>query len=136
MSDFFGKLKQTIDKSAKVITAKSASAIDTTKLKSEIANINRQKNEVFTKIGMAVYNAAEGEFNIGLVGEELQLLKNYDADILVKEQELERIKAETEDKLQQINAAYQEPATPSSTPTQGEAASDEVQEVSEEENPQ
>lgn len=136
MSDFFGKLKQTIDKSAKVITTKSASAIDTTKLKSEIANINRQKNEVFTKIGMAVYNAGEGEFNLGIVSEELQMLKSYDADILLKEQELDRIKAETEDKLQQINAAYQEPAAPGSAPAQGEAASDEVQEVSDEENPQ
>ncbi len=110
MADFFGKLKQTIDKSAKVITAKSASAIDTTKIKNEIANLGKQKNDYFLKIGKAVYAASEGQFELSSVAEELQLLKNCDADIAIKEQELERIKQETEEKLQQINEAYQEPA--------------------------
>lgn len=123
MADFFGKLKQTIDKSAKVITAKSASAIDTTKIKSEISGLNKQKTEIFTKIGKAVYAAEEGQFELSMVAEELQLLKNCDADILLKEQELERIKLETDEKLQQINDAYQAPAG------EGEVSQDATEEV-------
>ena len=117
MADFFGKLKQTIDKSAKVITAKSASAIDTTKIKNDISNLNKQKNDYFLKIGKAVYGAGEGQFELADVAEELQLLKNCDADISLKELELDRIKAETEEKLQQINEAYQEPAQASTEVT-------------------
>lgn len=106
MADFFGKLKQTIDKSAKVITAKSTSAIDTTKIKTEISNLNRSKNDYFLKIGKAVYAAGE-TFDISIVSEEIQLLKNCDADIALKENELERIKRETEEKLENINQSYQ-----------------------------
>jgi uncharacterized small protein (DUF1192 family) len=113
MADFFGKLKQTIDKSAKVITAKSSSALDSQKIKSEISALKKSKNEQLFAIGKKVYESDKYTFNLDLVSTELNNVAGFDADIALKEAELERIKAETEEKLDQINKSFDN-AAPSS----------------------
>lgn len=123
MSDFFGKLKQTIDKSAKVITAKSSSAIDVTKVKSEIGALNKAKTDLFLKVGKKVYETSPQEFNLNVISEELASLAKCDADIAAKELELDRIKQETDEKLSQINQTYTE------TPKESKPKSDDVYEI-------
>lgn len=124
MSDFFGKLKQTIDKSAKVITAKSSSAIDSTKIKNEISALKKSKNEKLFAIGKKVYESDRAAFNLDLVAAELEAVAGFDAEIAAKEAELERIKLETEEKLEQINKSFENTAP-------AETTTDSVEEVSE-----
>lgn len=106
MADFFGKLKQTIAKSTEVITTKSSSVIDTTRVKTEIGNLNKTKGELFSKIGKKVYEADQLTFTLDLVNDELIALAKCDADIEIKQQELERIRLEADEKLSQINQNY------------------------------
>ena len=127
MADFFGKLKQTIDKSAKVITAKSSSAIDSTKIKNEISALKKSKNEQLFAIGKKVYESDKYTFNLDLVSTELSKVSGFDADIALKEAELERIKAETEEKLDQINKSFDSPVQSSVA----EDVAEEAYEVSE-----
>lgn len=103
MSDLFGKLKQGIDKSTKVIGAKSASLIDTNKVKSEISNLNKSKEEQLLKVGILVYESDPMFFTYEHVREQIDIIKSIDEQIIQKNEELEQIKLETEEKLQEIN---------------------------------
>lgn len=103
MSDLFGKLKQGIDKSTKVIGAKSASLIDTNKVKSEISTLNKSKEEQLLKVGILVYEADPMLFTYELVREHIDIIKSIDEQIVLKNEELEQIKLDTEEKLQEIN---------------------------------
>ncbi len=127
MSDFFGKLKQTIDKSAKVITAKSSSAIDSNKIKSEITELKKSKNGVLFSIGKKVYESDKATFSLALVATELVDVAAFDVSIALKEAELERLKADTEEKLDQINKSFDNPVA-SGAP---ENTAEEVYEASE-----
>jgi|GEM_PF-1384916 len=109
MADFFGKLKQTIDKSAKVITAKSTSALDTNKIKSEINELKKSRNGILFSIGKKVYESDKNAFSLDLVATELVNVADFDARITLKEAELERLKLETEEKLDQINKSFESP---------------------------
>ena len=115
MSDFFGKLKQTIDKSAKVISAKSSSAIDSTKIKSEISDLKKSRNEQLFLVGKKVYEADKVSFSLELVSAELTKVEGFDVEIALKEAELERLKAEVEEKLDQINKSFESPEQPAAS---------------------
>ncbi len=103
MSDLFGKLKQGIDKSTKVIGAKSASLIDSNKVKSEISTLKKTKDELIQKIGLTVYETERESFTVEMVDEELASIHAIDVQIKEKELELERIKLEAEEKIQELN---------------------------------
>lgn len=103
MSDLFGKLKQGIDKSTKVIGAKSASLIDSNKVKSEISTLKKTKDELIQKIGLTVYETERESFTIDMVDDELASIHAIDVQIKEKELELERIKLEAEEKIQELN---------------------------------
>lgn len=103
MADLFNKIKQGIDKSTKVIGTKSTSLIDSNKVKSEINALKKNKDELIQKIGNVVYEVGRDAFTIDLVVEELDSIHVLDAQIKDKEMELERIKLEADEKLQEIN---------------------------------
>lgn len=103
MSDLFGKLKQSIDKGTKVIGAKSASLIDSTKVKSEISSLKKSKEELLLKIGTVVYETDRETFNYDLIAEAISQVDAINTEILQKEEELEAIKAEADEKLQELN---------------------------------
>ncbi len=105
MADFLNKLKKNIDKGAKVITAKSNSAIETQKVKSELNALKKSKAEAFSSIGKKVYEATqEGAFDLDLVADEISSLKELDAALADKELEIEKIKMDTEAKLDEIQS--------------------------------
>lgn len=109
MADFFSKLKKGIDKSAKVISTKSTSAIESNKIKSELGALKKSKNETFSAIGQKVYEAVlAGEFDLDAVTEEISALKDFDLAIVEKEAAIEQIKAETEAKLEEINTVVED----------------------------
>lgn len=103
MSDLFGKLKQGIDKSTKVIGAKSASLIDSNKVKSEISTLRKTKDELIHKIGYTVYETDRESFSVDMVTDELANIHAIDVQIKEKELELEKIKLEAEEKIQELN---------------------------------
>lgn len=109
MADFFSKLKKGIDKSAKVIGAKGTSAIESNKVKSELSALKKSKNETFKAVGIKVYEAVLAEdFDLSLIAEEINALKDFDVAILEKEAEIEKIKADTEAKLEEINTIVED----------------------------
>lgn len=99
MSDLFGKLKQGIDKSTKVIGAKSTSLIDSNKVKSEINTLRKNKDELIRKIGLTVYETDREYFTVDMVVDELATIHAIDVQIREKEDELERIRIEAEEKM-------------------------------------
>jgi len=102
MAGFFNNLKKEIGKGTKVLSAKSSSAIEINKVKSEVNALKKNKIEIFTAMGKKVYEGGV-EFVVAEVSEELESLKNIDITMGEKEVELERIKTETEAKLNEIN---------------------------------
>lgn len=103
MSDLFGKLKQGIDKGTKVIGAKSASLIDSNKVKSEISALKKEKADLIERIGTKVYESDRHTFTIDTVAQELVQIDAIDGKIRDLEAELEQIKTEAEEKIQEIN---------------------------------
>lgn len=113
MSDFFSKLKKGIDKSTKVISAKSNSVIESNKVKSELNAIKKSKVDTFLTIGKKVYEAVENDsFDLSLLNEEIVAIRNFDVAIAEKEAELERIRIETDAKLSEINESAASPVAP------------------------
>lgn len=102
MPGFLDKMKKGLDKGTKVISTRSSSLIETNKVKSELNALRKSKNEAFTEIGKKVYEGAN-EFSVDDIFDEIQSIKGYDVAIEEKEIELERIKAETESKLSELN---------------------------------
>jgi len=112
MADFFSKLKKGIDKSAKVISAKSSSAIESNKVKSELGALRKSKNETFNAIGKKVYEAVlANDFDLTTVEEEINALKDFDVAIVEKEAAIVLIKSETEAKLEEINTVVEDEIT-------------------------
>lgn len=103
MAGFFDNLKKGLDKGTKMVSAKSSQVIETNKVKSEIAALKKSKAEAITTIGTKVYEAKEA-FTYDLVAEEVEAISGYEVAIEEKEAELERIRIETETKMNEIKA--------------------------------
>ncbi|MCD4713729.1 MAG: hypothetical protein K8R73_10645 [Clostridiales bacterium] len=103
MSDLFGKLKNTVDKGAKIITTKSSSLIDENKLKLEINSLKKKKNDLLIEIGTRVYEAHPLNFSIDQLADELTEVNSIDNEIALLEKEIEHIKKEVEDKMNDLN---------------------------------
>ena len=103
MSDLFGKLKNTVDKGAKIITTKSSSLIDENKLKMEINSLKKKKNDLLVDIGTKVYEANPLNFSIDQLADELTEVNSVDNEIALLEKEIEHIKKEAEDKMNDLN---------------------------------
>ena len=65
-------------------------------------------------IGKKVYESDKMNFSLDCVATELSKVEGFDVEIALKEAELERLKAETEEKLDQINKSFDSPVTSSS----------------------
>lgn len=103
MSDLFGKLKNTVDKGAKIITTKSSSLIDENKLKLEINSLKKKKIDLLTEIGTKVYEANPLNFAIDQLADELTEVNSLDNEIGLLEKEIEHIKLEAEEKMNELN---------------------------------
>ncbi|MBE0451951.1 MAG: hypothetical protein IBX70_14080 [Clostridia bacterium] len=103
MSDLFGKLKNTVDKGAKIITTKSSSLIDENKLKMEINSLKKRKTDLLIGIGTKVYEANPLNFTIDLLVDDLTEINRVDNEIALLEEEIEHIKKEAEDKMNDLN---------------------------------
>jgi Fe2+ transport system protein B len=127
MADFFNKLKQTLDKGAKVVATKSSSAIDTTKLRAEIASLSKKKQELLLQVGRLVYENRQGSFDMELVALQMTDIEALDTEIAEKENQIEIIKEETDAKL----SAIHQPTVSEVVEDVAEKVEDVVEEVAE-----
>jgi len=112
MADFFSKLKNNINKGAKVLGTHSNSMIEVGKVKAELNALKKSKNKAFSAIGEKIYETVSSEAEIDdiqqLVGNELAALKELDVSIGEKEELIKQIEEEKEAKLEEIDELYEE----------------------------
>jgi hypothetical protein len=97
MNDFFSNLKGKVDKGVATISANSKATIEKTQVKSAIGNIERERNNLYQSLGLAMYNQWQATGELGQISDYLQSLTALqDKYILLqtKQEELARIEAE------------------------------------------
>jgi len=105
MSDFFKKLKKSIDKGGAIVSAKSSTMIETNKLKSEISAVNRAKNEALMTLGRKVYDEGkEGTFSIESAEELITKIGEQEAKVVDLEAKIALIQEEEKTKMDALNA--------------------------------
>lgn len=88
MADLFNKLKQGLDKGVTAASVKSKEVIESTKLKSQIRDLQGRKREVLEELGNIVYTMfLQGGFDDALLREKAAALAALDNQIKQKEAE-------------------------------------------------
>jgi hypothetical protein len=100
MADFFDKLKQGLNKGVTTASVRSKEMLDANRLKSKIADYERQKKDALTELGTTVCTMLDS----GHIDEEALkvahlAIASFDAQIAEKQQELARVHAEAEQAL-------------------------------------
>jgi hypothetical protein len=100
MADFFDKLKQGLNKGVTTASVRSKEMLDANRLKSKIADYERQKKDALTELGTTVCTMLDG----GHIDEEALkvahlAIASFDAQIAEKQQELARVHTEAEQAL-------------------------------------
>ena len=100
MADFFDKLKQGLNKGVTTASVRSKEMLDANRLKSKIADYERQKKDALTELGTTVCTMLDS----GHIDEEAlkvahQAIASFDAQIAEKQQELARVHTEAEQAL-------------------------------------
>jgi hypothetical protein len=100
VADFFGKLKQGVGKGVTTVSVKSKEMLDVSKLKSQIAEVQKQKREALEELG----NIAHTMLSKGALDEERLRAKSatiasLDDEIRRKENELMEIHAKAQEAL-------------------------------------
>jgi len=100
MADFFDRMKQGVGKGVTTVSVKSKEMLEASKLKSQIADIQKQKKEALEELGNIVHTMI---LKSGLDEERLRAksaaIAALDDQIKQKEQELEEIHAEAQEAL-------------------------------------
>lgn len=90
MTDFFSKVKRSINKGTTVISVKSSTMIEVNKIKGEISSLKKEKNDIFKNIGEKAYDMQkEGQIDLSFIVELLSRVFEIDEIIKVKEQAIE-----------------------------------------------
>lgn len=100
MADFFDKLKQGLNKGVTTASVRSKEMLDANRLKSKIADCERQKKDALTELGTTVCTMLDS----GHIDEEALkvahlAIASFDAQIAEKQQELARVHTEAEQAL-------------------------------------
>lgn len=112
MADFFNKMKSTINKTTKEIGVKSSVMMETSKLKSDISALKKEKTDLFTSIGSKIYEMKmAGRIDLSQTTEMLQKIEELDLGIQSKEQLIEEAQKKKEEELTAINSVV--PSAPS-----------------------
>lgn len=105
MSDFFNKLKKSIDKGTAIVSAKSNTLIETNKLKSEISAVNKAKNEALMTLGRQAYTQGKaGAFDIVSAEALITQISELEAKVIDLEAKIALIQEEEKSKMEELNA--------------------------------
>jgi hypothetical protein len=115
MDDFLGRVKTVFDKTTNIISIRSTTIVEITKLKNERATLKRQKKKIFTQVGEGVYNMKkEGSINLTIVEDmvsEAEVIDekinqlNIQIDEALKKQE-EQLRKEEQERAKATEATY------------------------------
>jgi hypothetical protein len=99
--DFLDKLKQGLDKGVATVSVKSREILDANRVKSQTADLERQKKDALTALGTSVCAMLDGGH---LDDETLRIarlaISAFDQQIVEKQQELARIHTEAQQALE------------------------------------
>jgi hypothetical protein len=122
MADFFDKLRQGLNKGVTTASVRSKEMLDASRLKSRIAEIERQKKEALTELGTTVCTMLDGgHLDEVALGVAHKAIADLEGQITEKQQELTRVHAEAEQALAEPPAAS--PETPTASPEAGPVSS-------------
>jgi hypothetical protein len=100
VADFFDKVKQGLAKGATTVSVKSKEALETSKLKSQVADIQKQKREALEELGNVVYTMfLKGPFDEERLRAKSAAIAALDDQIKQKENELMEIHAKAQEAL-------------------------------------
>lgn len=100
MADLFNKLKQGLDKGVTAASAKSKEVIESTKLKSQIRDLQGRKREVLEELGNIVYAMfLQGSFDEARVREQCSAVVAVDGQIKEKEAEVEVVHVKAQEAM-------------------------------------
>ena len=100
MADFFDKLKQGLNKGVTTASVRSKEMLDANRLKSKIADCERQKKDALTELGTTVCTMLDsGHIDEDALKVAHLAIASFDAQIAEKQQELARVHSEAEQAL-------------------------------------
>jgi hypothetical protein len=119
MADFFDKLRQGLNKGVTTASVRSKEMLDASRLKSKIAEYERQKKEALTELGTTVCTMLDGgDLDEGALGVARKAIASIEDQIAEKQQELARVHAEAEQALAEPPQAAPEPPLAAPEPPQ------------------
>jgi hypothetical protein len=100
MADFFDKLKQGLNKGVTTASVRSKEMLDANRVKSKIAECERQKKDALTELGTTVCTMLDsGHIDQDALKVAHLAIASIDAQIAEKQQELARVHTEAEQAL-------------------------------------
>lgn len=104
MSDLFSRMKDTINKNTKKIGAKSSNLIEVGRIKTEIANVRRKKQQTLAEIGGQVYlMRSEGQFDLSGLEELFDKVALFDQEIEDYNAEIDQLNIKLEERLKEAD---------------------------------
>lgn len=95
MSDFFDNLKNKLSQSVTVVSAKSKSTLEITKIYAQVESMKKQKKELIDELGMLVYDMyAHSTFDKEKIDHKYRTIADLDNEIAQKKNQIEKIKLE------------------------------------------
>jgi NADH pyrophosphatase NudC (nudix superfamily) len=100
MADIFDKLKQGVGKGVTTVSVKSKEMMEVSKLKSQTAEIQRQKKEALEELGNIVYSMhLKGSFDEERLRAKSAAIVTLDDQMRHKEKELKEVHAKAQEAL-------------------------------------
>ncbi len=100
MVEFFDKLKQGVGKGVSTVSVKSKEVLETTKLKSQIADVQKQKKQALEELGNIVYAMhLKGSFDEERLRAKSAAITTLDDQIREKEKQLVETDAKAQEAL-------------------------------------
>ena len=107
MSDFFDKVKKGIDKGVATVTVKSKEVLETTQLRSQVKNLQEEKQRGVEELGNIAYTLyVQGKLEVAgeRVRAKCSALAALDQKIRDKEEEIRRVQLKAQEALGKTSA--------------------------------
>ncbi|MBN2220813.1 MAG: zinc ribbon domain-containing protein [Vallitaleaceae bacterium] len=114
MAAFFDKMKESLNKGTTIVSAKSQTLLETNRVKSEIANLEKQKNAAINEIGRKMYEMKKaGDIDLEQIEEIFVTIFDLEQQLASKEAEKDEILRKEEEKLSMLNQTVEPKQTES-----------------------
>lgn len=109
MSKFFKSIKKNIHKKVANVSTKSYTAIESSKIKGYISNLEEQRDVLICELGKKIYQLSKkNELDLETIEENCDFIKEFDRKIDLQFEKLRLIKLEEQEILNSYNKKPQE----------------------------